>query len=82
MKFLCGRKTVLISSMPSIKEHYYKNDFVRHCPNINGGGLKIHPPRKMPQDFRRQTFLFMEAVTINRHAKCIYKSGRFIYGGG
>ena len=30
--------------------HYYKNDFTRHCPNINLGGHKIQPPHKMPDD--------------------------------
>jgi hypothetical protein len=59
--------------------HYYKNDFVRHCSNINvGGGHKIQPSRKMPKDFRRRTFSFTEAVTTNRLAKCIYGGGKKI----
>jgi hypothetical protein len=56
---------------------------MRHYPNINGGGHKIQPPRKMSQDFWRRSeltvlqnafmkadILFMEAVTIalSRHA--------------
>jgi hypothetical protein len=59
--------------------HYYKNDFARHCPNINGGDHKIQLSHKMPEDFRRRTFLFTKAVTINRLAKYIYRDGHFIY---
>ena len=52
--------------------HYYKNDFARHCQNMYGGGHKMQTPRKMPEDFWRQTFLFMEVITINRLANYIY----------
>jgi hypothetical protein len=49
------------------KDHYYTNDFARHCPNINRGGHKIQMPRKMPEDLRRRTFLLTDNL-----AKCIY----------
>jgi hypothetical protein len=52
---------------------YYKNDFARHYPNINGGGHKIQPSRKMPEDFWRWTFSFTEAVTLNHLANAFMK---------
>jgi hypothetical protein len=59
--------------------HYYKNDFMRHCININRGDHKIQQSRKMLEDFRRWTFLFTEMVIINRLANCIYGAEHFIY---
>jgi hypothetical protein len=37
-------------------QHYYRNDFARHCPNINADGHKMQPSPKIPKDFRRQSF--------------------------
>jgi hypothetical protein len=33
-----------------------KNDFMRHCPNINEGGHKMSQPPKIPDDFLRRSF--------------------------
>jgi hypothetical protein len=70
------------STWPLAPSPYYKNDFVMHYLNINEGSLKIQPPRKMFEDFQRQTFLFTEVVTINRLTKYTYRGGHFIYGVG
>jgi hypothetical protein len=59
--------------------HYHKNDFVRHCPNINRCGHKIQLYCKMHED---ETYLFKEAVTINCLTKYIYGGKNFIYWGG
>jgi hypothetical protein len=61
--------------------YYYKNDFVRHYPNINGGNNEIQLPRKMLDDFRRRTFSFTETTTINRLVKST-NGLKLIYEGG
>jgi hypothetical protein len=52
-----------------------KNDFTRHCPNINVDGHKIQLSHIKP---KLKVFLEQSALTI----KCIYGGGYFIYEGG
>ena len=75
--------------------HYYKNDFARHCPNINGCGHKIQLSHKMSEDFWRQTFYlrrrsqltisqnaFTEVGILFTEAVRIARLVNSIYGGG
>jgi hypothetical protein len=49
----------------SCELRYYKNDFARQCPNINGGGHKIQPSRKMLEDFRGGRFHLWRRPQLN-----------------
>ena len=75
--------------------HYYKNDFARHCPNINEGRHKIQLSRKISEDFRRHAFYlwrrsqlsvsqnaFTEVDILFTEAIRIARLVKWIYGGG
>jgi hypothetical protein len=38
------------------RSHYYKNNFARHCPNINEDGHKMQPSPKIRENFWRRLF--------------------------
>ena len=84
-----------IMESQSMDTHYYKNDFARHNPNINGGSHKIIQSRKMPMIFggecfhlRRRSLLtvsqntFTEADILLMEAVRIAHLVKSIYGGG
>jgi hypothetical protein len=56
--------------------HCFKNDFTRHCPNINRSGHKIQPSRKMPNDWRRRSFYLL------RHQKMTTSQNRLMEAEG
>ena len=62
-------------------KHYYKK-IMSHCSNINGGATKSNRVIKYMRIFWCTDVSFMEAVTIDRLAKYIYRCRYFFYRGG